>query len=94
MVDRAFRATTDLRRLLVYRRDTVVRYKINATGDSPHRFAAIFEYIEGWFNPRHRHSYCHMHSPIDYEAQHTNAAAAAYHHNQPLRKSGGRSTAS
>ena len=39
--------------------------------------SAIFEYIEGWFNPRRRHSYCHMHSPIDYEAQHTHAATAA-----------------
>ena len=39
--------------------------------------SAIFEYIEGWFNPRRRHSYCHMHSPIDYEAQHTNTANAA-----------------
>jgi transposase InsO family protein len=39
--------------------------------------SAIFEYIEGWFNPRRRHSYCHMHSPIDYEALHTNAATAA-----------------
>ena len=39
--------------------------------------SAIFEYIEGWFNPRRRHSYCNMHSPNDYEAQHTNAATAA-----------------
>src|SRR5438045_3800766 len=39
--------------------------------------SAIFEYIEAWFNPHRRHSYCRMLSPIDYEAHHTNAAAAA-----------------
>jgi putative transposase len=39
--------------------------------------SAIFEYIEGWFNPRRRHSYCQMHSPTDYEALHSTAAPAA-----------------
>lgn len=39
--------------------------------------SAIFEYIEGWFNPRRRHSYCDMLSPNDYEALHTNTAPAA-----------------
>ncbi len=29
---------------------------------------AVFEWIEAWYNPRRRHSYCSMHSPIDYEA--------------------------
>ena len=29
--------------------------------------AAIFEWIECWYNPRRRHSYCDMLSPIDYE---------------------------
>lgn len=28
---------------------------------------AIFEWIETWCNPRRRHSYCKMLSPIDYE---------------------------
>jgi len=28
---------------------------------------AIFEWIEAWYNPRRRHSYCDMLSPIDYE---------------------------
>ena len=28
---------------------------------------AIFDWIEGWYNPRRRHSYCEMLSPIDYE---------------------------
>jgi len=32
--------------------------------------AAIFEWIEAWYNPRRRHSYCQMHSPADYEAAH------------------------
>lgn len=39
--------------------------------------SAIFDYIEGWFNPRRRHSYCNMHSPNHYEALHTTAAPAA-----------------
>ena len=28
---------------------------------------AIFEWIEAWYNPRRRHSYCQMLSPVDYE---------------------------
>ena len=28
---------------------------------------AIFDWIEAWYNPRRRHSYCGMLSPIDYE---------------------------
>lgn len=28
---------------------------------------AIFDWIETWYNPRRRHSYCKMLSPIDYE---------------------------
>ena len=28
---------------------------------------AIFDWIECWYNPRRRHSYCQMLSPIDYE---------------------------
>jgi putative transposase len=28
---------------------------------------AIFDWIETWYNPRRRHSYCNMLSPIDYE---------------------------
>ena len=32
---------------------------------------AIFEWIETWYNPRRRHSYCQMLSPVDYEATHT-----------------------
>jgi putative transposase len=31
---------------------------------------AIFEWIEAWYNPRRRHSYCKMLSPVDYEAAH------------------------
>jgi putative transposase len=33
---------------------------------------AVFDWIETWYNPRRRHSYCNMLSPIDYET--TNAA--------------------
>jgi putative transposase len=38
---------------------------------------AIFEWIEAWYNPRRRHSYCGMLSPADYETAHTPAATAA-----------------
>jgi putative transposase len=31
---------------------------------------AIFEWIECWYNPTRRHSYCDMLSPIDYETAH------------------------
>ncbi|HNP58806.1 MAG: integrase core domain-containing protein [Candidatus Nanopelagicales bacterium] len=39
--------------------------------------AAIFEWIEGWYNPRRRHSTLGDLSPHEYEALHTAAAAAA-----------------
>jgi putative transposase len=32
--------------------------------------SAIFEWIEAWYNPHRRHSYCGMLSPIDYETAH------------------------
>jgi len=32
--------------------------------------SAVFEWIEAWYNPRRRHSYCSMLSPADYEAAH------------------------
>jgi putative transposase len=38
---------------------------------------AIYEWIEAWYNPRRRHSYCRMLSPADCEAAHTLADAAA-----------------
>jgi putative transposase len=38
---------------------------------------AIFDWIERWYNPRRRHSYCGGLSPADHEARHTAAAAAA-----------------
>lgn len=31
---------------------------------------AIFEWIEAWYNPRRRHSYCQILSPVDYAAAH------------------------
>ena len=34
---------------------------------------AIFDWIEAWYNPRRRHSYCKMLSPVDYETAHAAA---------------------
>lgn len=39
--------------------------------------SAIFEWIEGWYNPTRRHSALDMLSPIAYEQAHTPAATAA-----------------
>jgi putative transposase len=39
--------------------------------------AAIFEWIEGWYNPRRRHTSLGMLSPHDYETLHTAAEPAA-----------------
>jgi len=35
---------------------------------------AVFQYIEGWYNPRRRHSALDYQSPIDYEQKHLEAA--------------------
>ena len=35
---------------------------------------AIFEYIEGWYNPRRRHSTLGYLSPVEFERQHTELA--------------------
>ena len=35
---------------------------------------AIFRYIEGWYNPRRRHSALDYQSPVTYERKHTVAA--------------------
>jgi putative transposase len=32
---------------------------------------AVFHYVEGWYNPRRRHTALGMLSPLDYERQHT-----------------------
>ena len=39
--------------------------------------SAIFEWIEGWYNPRRRHSSLGMLSPHEYETLHTAAVTAA-----------------
>ena len=38
---------------------------------------AIFEYIEGWYNPRRRHSTLGYLSPIEFERNHTELAQQA-----------------
>jgi putative transposase len=35
---------------------------------------AIFERVECWYNPKRRHSYCKMLSPVDFEAEHRSDA--------------------
>ncbi len=39
--------------------------------------SAIFEWIEGWYNPRRRHTSISDLSPVDYERLYTAAEAAA-----------------
>jgi hypothetical protein len=39
--------------------------------------AAIFEYIEGWYNPRRRHSTLGYLSPVEFERHHTELAQQA-----------------
>ena len=39
--------------------------------------SAIFEWIEGWYNPRRRHTSIGDLSPVDYERRLTTAAEAA-----------------
>ena len=38
---------------------------------------AIFEWVECWYNPKRRQSYCKMLSPVDYEARFIPAETAA-----------------
>jgi putative transposase len=33
-----------------------------------HLALAVFDWIETWYSPKRRHSYCKMLSPVDYEA--------------------------
>ena len=39
--------------------------------------AAIFEWIEAWYNPRRRHSMIAYHSPVEHERLYTAPAHAA-----------------
>jgi putative transposase len=38
---------------------------------------AIFEWVECWYNPKRRHSYCQMLSPVDFEARFIPVSSAA-----------------
>jgi len=38
---------------------------------------AIFEWVECWYNPKRRHSYCEMLSPVDFETRFIPASSAA-----------------
>ncbi len=38
---------------------------------------ALFDWIETWYNPHRRHSYCSMLSPVDYERQAVESLAEA-----------------
>lgn len=40
----------------------------------PEARMAVFQYIEGWYNPRRRHSALGYESPVDYERKHALAA--------------------
>jgi transposase InsO family protein len=42
-----------------------------------HLTSEVFEYIEGFYNPRRRHSTLNMLSPADYEHQYTERLAHA-----------------
>jgi putative transposase len=46
-------------------------------GRSVNASLAMFDWIETWYNPSRRHSYCAMLSPVDFEQAHTPAAVAA-----------------
>ena len=47
---------------------------------------AIFEFIEGWYNPHRRHSALDYRSPINYERSHS--AKADYRSPSPSTESG------
>lgn len=46
--------------------------------------SAMFEWIEGWYNPRRRHSGIEMLSPHEFETLHSAAVAAAWFNQQQL----------
>ncbi len=56
-----------LKKELIHRRPWPTRAEVRS---------AIFEYIEGWFNPRRRHSTLGYLSPADYEQAHHDQLAA------------------
>jgi Integrase core domain len=52
-----------------------------------HARTAIFEYIEGWYNPRRRHSTLGYLSPIEFERQHTGLTQWALKASIPANRS-------
>jgi len=62
-VSESFHAT--LKKELIYRHSWPTRAAART---------AVFEYIEGWYNPRRRHSTLGYLSPADYEQAHERAA--------------------
>ncbi len=50
---------------------------MRAAGKAPQQLsAAIFEWIEAWYNPRRRHTSAGYLAPADYQRRHTTAATA------------------
>jgi transposase InsO family protein len=56
-----------LKKELVYRRSWPTRHELTSE---------VFEYIEGFYNPRRRHSTLGMLSPVEFEQQHASLAHA------------------
>jgi len=47
------------------------RYRSETQGEAR---MAVFRYIEGWYNPRRRHSALRYESPVNFEKLHSDAA--------------------
>ena len=63
------------------RRSTPASRRSGSTGNpgrpAPQARTAVFEYIEGWYNPRRRHSTLGYLSPIEFERHHAELAQLA-----------------
>jgi putative transposase len=47
--------------------ELIDRFKLRTPEEAE---TAVFEFIEGWYNPHRRHSSLDMQSPIEYESSH------------------------